>query len=385
MADDNERSGLLRGLPLFTILGFRVRLNLSWLLLGLLIAWTLAEGFFPDRYPDIPREVRWWMGAAGAVGILFSIVFHELSHSLVGRLYGLQIGGITLFVFGGVAEMRQEPKDAKTEFLMAGAGPLSSLVLAGVFHVIELAATGWPDPVTGVIHYLAVINVVLAVFNLVPAYPLDGGRMLRAALWHWRGDVREATRLASRGGEFFGIMLMVFGFLSVFTGNLIGGLWMFLIGGFVRGAARASYQQLVMRRFLDGKTVGELMEDDPVTVPPETTLADFLEQYAYRRPHRVYPVSDGEKLRGILGIDAVKEVPEKDRESTTAKDVMSDCTDDTCVAAGEDATELLEAMLAAGKTPRKFVVDGDRLLGAVSLDELREQLAMRLELQQKTR
>lgn len=384
MADNAPRPGLPGGFPLFTIFGFRVRLNLSWLLLGLLITWTLAEGLFPSQYPDLSREVRWWMGAAGALGILVSIVFHELSHSLVGRHYGLPIGGITLFVFGGIAEMRQEPKNPKTEFLMAAAGPLSSLALACVFRVIEALGTGWPDPVIGVIHYLAVINVVLAVFNLVPAYPLDGGRMLRAALWHWRSNVEEATRMASRGGEFFGIMLMVLGALSALTGNLIGGIWMFLIGSFVRGAARVSYQQLLMRRFLEGRTVGDLMEEAPAAVSPSTSLTDFLERYAYRRPHRVYPVADDGKLLGLIRVQAVKHVPEAERASKTVGDVMSECAEPDCVTADEDATELLEAMLSAGATPRKFVVDGGRLLGAISINDLREQLALRLEMQDKT-
>ena len=231
MTDKQQEQRLLRGFPLFTILGFEIRLNLSWLLLGLLITWTLAEGFFPQRYPDLGAQARWWMGVAGAVGVFFSIVFHELSHSLVGRRFGMPVGGITLFVFGGIAELRHEPKSPRSEFLMAVAGPLSSLLLAGVFSVADHLAQrlGWPVPVVGLLHYLSFINLILAVFNLVPAYPLDGGRMFRAALWAWRNDVREATRVASSVGSFFGLALMVLGVLGFLTGDIVGGMWSFLI------------------------------------------------------------------------------------------------------------------------------------------------------------
>jgi len=374
-----QKPGFLRGIPLFTILGFEVRLNLSWLVLGLLIAWTLAEGFVPERYPDLSRETRWWMGGAGAVGILFSIVFHELSHSLVGRLYGLPIGGITLFVFGGVAEMRQEPSTPRSEFLMAGAGPLSSLLLAGVFYGIEWLAAGWPVAVTGVLHYLAIVNVALAIFNTLPAYPLDGGRMLRAALWHWQNDLEKATRIASRGGAGFGVMLMILGGLSLVAGDLIGGVWLILIGLFVRGAAQASYRQLLTRRFLEGRTVAELMDDAPGTVSPETTLAEFLERHVYRKPHRLYPVVKDSKLEGCITVDRVKGVPEDERRDKTVGDVMDRCSSETTVQPGDDAKELVDAMLAPGAFDRKLVVDGDRLVGAVSLDDLRRQLAVRLE------
>ena len=198
---------------LFEILGFKVQIDGSWLFLAVLVTWSLATGVFPVWYEGLSPATYWWMAVAGVIGLVFSLIFHELSHSLVARRFGLPIRGITLFIFGGVAEMEEEPASGKVEFLMAVAGPVSSCVLAVGFYVLAVIglAQGLPDPVLGILDYLALINGMLAAFNLLPAFPLDGGRMLRAALWYYKGDLREATRLASRSGEIFGIVLMALG------------------------------------------------------------------------------------------------------------------------------------------------------------------------------
>jgi len=383
MTDTRQRTGPLGGLPLFTILGFEIRLNLSWLLLGLLITWTLAEGFFPEQYPELTARARWWMGAAGAVGVFFSIVFHELSHSLVGRRFGLPVGGITLFVFGGIAELRHEPKTPSTEFLMAAAGPLSSVVLAGVCFVAEKLSgqAGWPVQVIGVLHYLVIINLILAVFNLVPAYPLDGGRMFRAALWAWRKNLREATRIASRVGSFFGLGLMVLGVLAFLGGDVIGGMWSFLIGAFLRGAATTSYRQLLTRQFLEGKTVGDLMNEHPVAVAPTLTLEEFLEQYVYRQPQLLYPVVEDSRLVGCVKVSQVKEMPRQFRDDRTVGDILSPCSEENTVSPGGDAAELLSGMLVPGVVDRKIVESSGRLVGTISLQDLRNIMALKLELE----
>lgn len=386
MTETRQRTGPLGGFPLFTILGFEIRLNLSWLLLGLLITWTLAEGFFPQRYPDLGAHARWWMGVAGAVGVFFSIVFHELSHSLVGRRFGMPVGGITLFVFGGIAELRHEPKTPYTEFLMAAAGPLSSLVLAGVFFVADNLAQrlGWPLPVVGVLHYMSVINVVLAVFNLVPAYPLDGGRMFRAALWAWRKDVREATRIASRVGSYFGLALMVLGVLGFLAGDIVGGMWSFLIGAFLRGAAMTSYRQLLTRQFLEGKTVGDLMNHRPVSVGTSITLREFLEQYVYRTPQVLYPVVDDSHLVGCVKVSQVKAIPREFRGDRTIADIVSPCSEENTVSPDDNAAELLSGMLVPGVIDRKIVEREGRLVGTISLQDLRNIMALKLELESES-
>jgi Zn-dependent protease len=383
MTDKGQEQSRLRGFPLFTILGFEIRLNLSWLLLGLLITWTLAEGFFPQRYADLGAQARWWMGVAGAVGVFFSIVFHELSHSLVGRRCGMPVGGITLFIFGGIAELRHEPKTPYTEFLMAVAGPLSSLVLAGVFFVADHLAQrlGWPVPVVGVLHYLSLINVILAVFNLLPAYPLDGGRMFRAALWAWRKDVREATRVASRVGSLFGLALMILGVLAFLTGDIVGGMWSFLIGAFLRGAAMTSYRQLLTRQFLEGKIVADLMNDQPVSVAPSITLEEFLEQYVYRKPQVLYPVVDDSRLVGCVKVSQVKAIPEEFRGDRNVSDILSPCSEENTVSPDDDAAELLGRMLVPGVVDRKIVESDGRLVGTISLQDLRNIMELKLELE----
>ena len=226
----------LKGYRLFRIFGFDIKLNLTWLMLALLITWTLGAGLFPADYPGLSPRTYWWMGVAGAIGILFSIVFHELSHSLVARRFGLRIRGITLFIFGGVAEMEEEPASPKVEFLMAVAGPLASLLLAFIFYQFEQLAIAldWHTAVLGVTHYLVMLNIIVAIFNLVPAFPLDGGRMLRAALWQWKKDLLRATYIASQFGLGFGLVLIIMGGLSFIQGNFIGGMWWILIGAFVR-------------------------------------------------------------------------------------------------------------------------------------------------------
>src|SRR6185312_4915911 len=200
-----------KSINLFRLFGFQVQADLSWLILAFLITWSLATGYFPDQYLQLSMTQYWGMGVLGAIGLFGSLIFHELSHSLVARRFGIPMKGITLFIFGGVAHMEDEPPNPKSEFFMAIVGPLSSLVLAALLYGAMQGgrAVGWPEPASGIVGYLSFINVLLAMFNMVPAFPLDGGRVFRSALWAWTGDIRWATRLAARFGSGFGIVLIV--------------------------------------------------------------------------------------------------------------------------------------------------------------------------------
>jgi len=370
-----------RKFKLFDLLGFEVGIDASWVLLAILVIWSLALGYFPAFHPDLSPSAYWWMAVVGAFGLFFSIVFHEFSHALVARRYGLKISGITLFLFGGVAQMTEEPKDPKTELLMAAAGPLASFVLAGAFYVILQAALGLgaPEPFTAVVSYLAVINAILGGFNLVPAFPLDGGRILRAALWLRSGNLRQASRTASRTGAALGVGLMVLGGFNVITGNFIGGMWWFLIGLFVRGAAGSSYQQSIAKDLLAGVKIAHVMTRNPVTVPPGLTLARLVDDYFYKTHHKLYPVVEDGQLIGAASLREVSQVPEAERGTVPVGQVMQPVGPENTVQANRDAMEVM-AEMQRGRS-RLMVVDGRRLVGIVALKDIARYLSLRLELE----
>lgn len=372
---------------LFSLFGFEVKLDLSWLLLALLITWSLGAGIFPEEYPDLPRRVYAWMGLACAIGVFFSIVFHEFSHSLVARQFGLPIKGITLFIFGGVAEMEKEPPSPTSEFLMAAAGPLASFLLALVFSEIESVAVAreWPVSFVGVFDKLAYINVVVAIFNLVPAFPLDGGRMLRAALWKWKNDMRVATRISSGIGAGFGLALMLLGGLSFIQGNLIGGMWWFLIGIFLRSAAMASYQQLLLQDVLRDKPISDFMRKDPVIVPPSITVQKWIEDYVYQHHFKMFPVVQDSKLLGCISIDRIRQIPRADWPGKTVNDVMEPVSAANSIPADTMTMKLLSTMVRPDTPSRFMVVENDQLVGMISFKDLQELIALKLEIEQPTK
>lgn len=371
-----------RRFTLFRLLGFEVKLDLTWLLLAFLVTWSLALGLFPVIAPGLAPATYWWMGVAGALGLLFSIVFHEFSHALVARRYGLPIHGITLFIFGGVAEMQDEPREARTEFLMAVAGPIASLVLAFVFYQIYLAALGHTTAVfAGITYYLGVINLVLAVFNLVPGFPLDGGRMLRAALWGWKGNFRWATRVASQIGAGFGMLLIFLGVFFFVSGNFVGGMWWFLIGLFLRSAAGMSYQQMLVRETIKGERVRRFMNTDPITVAPDVSLQALVENYVYRYHHKMYPVVQDGRALGLIGTDQVKAAPRASWETRTVGQVMERTTPENTVSPDCDTLEAWSRMSRKGKS-RLLVVENGRLVGLLSLRDLMQFLSLKFDLEQ---
>lgn len=373
-----------KSITLFRLFGFEVKIDLTWLFLGLLVAWTLAKGVFPSLYPGLEPLTYWLMGLAGVIILVFSIVFHELSHSLVARHYGFPIKGITLFIFGGVAEMDEEPPTAKSEFLMAAAGPASSLVLAAaLLGLNHLSVTAhWPVTVVGVTAYLAYINFILAVFNMVPAFPLDGGRILRAALWGWRGDFRWATRIASNIGSGFGFVLVALGVLAFITGNFIAGVWWALIGLFLRAAAGMSYQQLLVVDVLKGAPVRRFMKTLVVTVPPSITVHELVEEYVYKYHYKMFPVVDGRRLLGGIDTERVKAVSREEWDRRQVRDVMYACSAANTVAPGMDAVKAWKLMRGKGHS-RLMVAEGDTLLGIVSLRDLMEFLSLKLDLEHR--
>ncbi len=370
-------------ITLFTLLGFNIRLDLSWIVIAVLITWSLAEGLFPHFYEDFARSTYWWMGVAGALGLFASVIFHELSHAVVARSYGLRIKGITLFIFGGVAEMEEEPTTARSEFMIAVVGPISSIFLGVVFYVLYLAATGGglPAPALGVLAYLGFINGLLAAFNLVPGFPLDGGRILRSILWGWKGNLRWATRVASNVGSAFGLFLILFGVLNVIRGAFIGGLWQFLIGMFLRGAASMSYQQLLMRQGLEGEPVRRFMKTDLVTVSPDLSVEELVEDYVYRHYFKMFPVVEDGKLLGYVSTREIREVPRSEWAQRRLGEIAKACSPDNTIHPGDDALKALAKMNRTGLS-RLLVVDRDRLVGIIALKDLLNFLSLRVELEE---
>lgn len=372
-----------RKFKLFRLMGFEVGLDPSWVILAILVAWSLSTGYFPFKYRELSLQTYWLMGIVGAVGLFMSIVVHEFCHSLVARQRGIPMQGITLFIFGGVAEMNDEPASAGDEFAIAVVGPLSSFAMAAVFYGLYRLgnAAGWATAVTGVMGYLGMINLFLAVFNLVPAFPLDGGRMLRAALWGWKGNLKRATRIASRIGEGFGILLIAVGVLRVLNGLFIGGMWFFLIGLFIQNAAKMSYQQLLTRRALEGEALARFMNRNPVTVTPDITLERLVEEFIYRYHHKLYPVVDGDRLVGCITTRQVKETPRDRWPQTTVGELSQGCSAENTISPGTDAVEALARMHRNG-AGRLMVVEGNRLQGIIALKDLLHFLSMKIELEE---
>ncbi len=368
--------------PLFTLFGFEVRVDASWIFIAVLIVWSLATGFFPFHYRTLTPQSYWIMGVVGALGLFLSIIFHEFCHSLVAHHYGLPMKGITLFIFGGVAEMSDEPSEPKVEFLMSAAGPLSSFLLSGLFYILFLLAegTGWPVEIRGILLYLSVINALLAVFNLMPAFPLDGGRILRSILWKVKKDLRWATRIASLIGAGFGILLVVMSLLAIISGDLIGGIWLLLIGLFLRAAALMSYQQLLLRRSLEGEPVHRFMKKAVIAVPPDLSVRAFVEDFVYRFHYKLFPVVRGSSLLGCVTAGDVKNIPRERWDETTIGEIASHVCADNAISPETDTVRALAVMNSKGLS-RLLVVDGTRLAGIVTLKDLLNFFALKLELE----
>ena len=373
-----------RRFTLFKLLGFEVKIELSWLVLAALLTWSLASNVFPSNREGLSTAVYWWMGAAGTLGLFASVVFHELCHSLVARRFDLPITGITLFIFGGVAEMEDEPPSARSEFLMALAGPASSAVLGLGFYGLSVLGqgAGWPAAISLVLGYLASLNGSLAIFNLLPAFPLDGGRVLRSILWGVKKDLGWATRIASRIGSGLGVLMMVLGVLDLFLGNFVGGLWIFVIGMFVRNASRTSYQQLFVRQALEGEIVRRFMKSDPVTVPPSISIRELVDDYIYKHHFKMFPVMEGSTLVGCVSTRAVREIPRAEWERRSVRDLARQCSLENTIQPSADAMEALTKM-SRTQNSRLMVVEGSQLVGVITLKDLLSFLSLKLDLERR--
>jgi Zn-dependent protease/CBS domain-containing protein len=370
-------SGRTDHIQIARVIGIPIYLHFSWLIIFGLIVWTLSTGYFPAEYPDLPASSYWAKGLVASLLFFVSILLHELGHAVVALRHGLGTRAITLFIFGGVAELEGDPKDGRAEFRMAAAGPLVSLSLAGLFYMGASLPFMSPS-VAAVARYLALINLVLALFNLVPAFPMDGGRLLRGALWGPLGKAR-ATRIASQAGTFFAFFLIFAGVFSLLRGDSLGGLWYILIGWFIKDASAASYHQVRLDEALRGVTVRDAMVDAVVTVPGSGSVAEAARELFMRTGYGSYPVTRGDAVVGLLCLKDVLRLSAEEREATSVQGAMRPLTEAIVTEPDAPLPAAIARMAQAG-TARLLVMHGNELVGLLTMNGVVRRLKVREEL-----
>jgi Zn-dependent protease/predicted transcriptional regulator len=356
-----------REVNLLRILGIQVTIDYSWLVIFALVLWSLSAGYFPGEYPGYGWAGYLTAGLAATLLFFASVLVHELSHALVANRLGENVRRITLFIFGGMAHLSGEPRDAGTEFRIAAAGPLTSIALGVLFHALSraMALVGAEPLWTAVPRYLGFVNLALAVFNLLPGFPLDGGRLLRAYFWRRTGDLRGATQRAANWGGSIAVGLMGLGALQIFGGALVGGLWLIFIGMFLRGAARASYQGLVMDHALGQTRVRDLMVREPVVVSPDTSVEDAVEDYFLRHGYGGFPVGSDGRIEGLISLPMVQRCPRAERATRTVRDIMRPLDAALTISPDAPVTPALQQMVAAD-AGRLVVLENGRLAGLIT-------------------
>jgi Zn-dependent protease len=366
---------------IFRLFGIPVSVDVSWIIILVMVTGTLIRVFM-DQVPGLPTYQYFVMGLGTAILFFSCLLLHEMGHALTARATGLPIRGITLFIFGGVAELAEEPRSAGSEFVMAIAGPLVSAVLGGLFlgaYAVGTAA-GWPSALLTIFEWLGWINLTLLGFNMVPAFPLDGGRVLRSALWGLTGSLRRATYWAALFGRGFAWVLIGLGVLNVLGGNIWGGIWLGIIGLFLSNAAQGSYQHVLIRQVLEGEPVRRFMNPEPIVVPPQIDLRTWVEDYVYRYHRKTFPVSSNGHVEGYITTRALAGLPRSEWEHRTVEEVMERDIAPVSIAPEADALDALTRMQRTHLS-RLMVLDGDRLVGIVSLKDLLRFLHLKLELE----
>ncbi|HSH22225.1 MAG TPA: site-2 protease family protein [Candidatus Caenarcaniphilales bacterium] len=367
---------LTNSIRLFSIRGIEVGVHYSWLIIFGLVTWSLSGFVFPALLPGLPVVEYWILGAIASLLLFVSVLVHELAHSFMARARGLDARSITLFIFGGVSNLGGEAKQPSTEFLIAIVGPLTSFVLAGVAYGVSLVA---PEPrVDAVALYLTFINVLLGGFNLVPGFPLDGGRVLRAVVWTITGSLRRATEFAALVGKIVAYALFGFGVLMLFGNppNIISGVWMAAIAWFLHNAASSSVQQMVMETRLRRVRAADIVRRDETTVPVELTVAELIEDYLLPRNRRAIPVSYDGRIVGMVTVSDIQKVPPSERGRIAVGQVMGGRDQLVSVQGSARVRDAIE-LLAEHEFEQLPVLDGQRLLGVLTRADVMRQLQLR--------
>jgi Zn-dependent protease/predicted transcriptional regulator len=361
------------GIPIGKAFGISLRLHYSWFFIFALVTWALAAVYFPSNYPAWSLSVRIAAGLITSVLFFGSVLVHELMHSIVSQRQGVPVQSITLFFLGGVSQITSEPKQPKDEFRMAIVGPLSSLLLGGIFFGIYF---GWRNVdtfaaqfITAIAYWLGFINLALGVFNLIPGFPLDGGRVLRSLIWWRSGNLKSATRIASNAGRAVGFILIFVGIWFIFTGNWFNGIWFALIGWFLESAAVGSYQQLLLQEMLKGHVASEVMSRDCVVVPPETTIDQLVHGNILASGRRCFPVVSGSQIMGMMTLHNVNTVPRDQWGIETVKEAMTPFDKLKWVRPDEELSSVLRILTEDNINQVPVVQDGE-IVGMVSRENL---------------
>jgi Zn-dependent protease/CBS domain-containing protein len=307
------------------ISGIEIGIHYTWLLAFFLITWLLARSYFPDTYAGWSILSYWGAGLLSALLLFISVLIHELAHSLVAQARGLPVSSITLFILGGVSNLTEEPQKPAIEFVMAIVGPLTSLVLAGVFWGLEHLLGSPGTFLKAIIGYLALVNLGLAAFNILPGFPLDGGRVLRSILWSTTGDLVKATNIAAIIGRIFGWAFIALGIWLAFfvQGGFLNGIWLAIIGFFLNSAADNSRNEVTLREHLSGVPVGQVMENNTESVNPRMLVSDLVQTVFLQRRRRAIPVTEGEQVIGMVTIGDVSKLPQEKWPFTPVERVMT--------------------------------------------------------------
>lgn len=370
-----------RGIKLFKILGIQISLDYTWFIVFGLVAWSLAQGYFPLTVPGLGIYTYVFIGIISAILLFACVLIHELSHSYTSNRLGLDIKEIKLFIFGGVAQLTKEPEDPATELKIAVAGPAASIALAGIFWILtQLVKTFHLYPIAAAIfEYLTTINIVLVVFNMIPGFPLDGGRVLRAIWWKKTGDIQKATQAASKAGKGFSLLLILFGFTQIFFGNFVGGLWMVFIGMFLQQAAESSYSQLLVKKALEKIKVGDAMTKNVVVLAEDSTLATAVEKYFFGYHFVGFPVASDGRIVGIITLNNARVIPKELWATTLVRDVMNRITPDIILSPEDNAMDALSRMINLD-IGRVLVMDNGKLVGIITRRDIMKLMEFKADL-----
>jgi len=365
-------------LSLGRIYGIELRLDFSWFIVFALVTWSLGAHYFPMNY-RWSDSTYWTVGLVTSLLFFASVLAHELAHSFVAIRKGIPVRAITLFIFGGMAEITKEPQRPRDEFLIAIAGPAVSAALGLLFRVLYLAVPDPAQPIAALAYWLSWINFSLGVFNLIPGFPLDGGRVLRAILWGFTGSFPKATQIASVSGRIIAYGFIAFGIWVFFSGNWVNGLWLGFIGWFLENAAVSSYKQVALREQLAGVTAREVMMTDCPHVSRQMTLQELIYEYILKGTRRCFPVVENGKVLGIITLHHVKAIPQEQWAMTTVGQAMTPFEQTKRVRPDQDLFGVLEFMTAEDINQVPVVEDG-QLLGMISRDRVLDVIATRTEL-----